>query len=59
LQVRLTSCIPLLPLEGSAFLWLQLSKQQQLLQTLSTFAQYLLLGQCVPLAAVLYTEVSA
>jgi hypothetical protein len=58
-QVRLASCIPLLLFEACAFLWLQLSKQQQLMQVLTLLSQYLLLGQCVPLAAVLLTEVGA
>jgi hypothetical protein len=57
-QVRLASCIPLLLLEACAFLWLELSRQQQLLQVIASFIQYLLLGQCVPLAAVLLIEVS-
>jgi hypothetical protein len=57
-QVRLASCIPLLLFEACAFLGLQLSRQAQLLQTAAVFAQYLLLGQCLPLAAVLFTEVS-
>jgi hypothetical protein len=49
----------LLLLEGSAFLWLQLSKQQQQpAHTLATVAWYLLVGQCVPLAAVLLREVN-
>lgn len=58
LQVRLASCLPLLLFEACAFLWLQLSTQQQLLLPAAAVAgQYLLLGQCLPLAAVLFTEV--
>lgn len=56
-QVRLASCLPLLLFEACAFLWLQLSTQQQLLLPAAAVAgQYLLLGQCLPLAAVLFTE---